>query len=264
MVNAIYTLKASSIINRGHRRWLWRDDQRLYGRYSRQIGGSITSRKQMSQVAECIINRFLIFFCVSMLCSALQAYLYGQTTLYSNKLLAEYHAVEESYLQDQKDSIYYAESWKKGTRQIKEQTLNIKLNAAQPTFEASIPDSSETYFYKLEIQRVILKTEEAIWKVQLRQSGNGYTLLQINENPGHVFRKEDYLDILYPVEEEDFRKSGYFGVPLSAKRVFKVENFYCSIQVKSYSLSEEKWRVIDSIEIEIEFTNNYKLGWRRT
>lgn len=224
---------------------------------------SIRSLKLMAQAAEHRINRLLILSCLGALCSALQAQLYSQPTLYSTKTLAECYSFKETYPQDQKPLLYYAESWKKGTRQVKEQTLNIKLDGAHPTFEASIPDSSEKYFYHLQIQRVAVEANGEFWKIQLRQTRDGLTLLKIKEDSGHVFHKEDYMDLFYPVEEEDFRKTGYFGVPLSAKRIFKIENFYCSIQVKSYSLNEAKWRVIDSIEIEIEFTNNYKAEWKR-
>lgn len=154
--------------------------------------------------------------------------------------------------------MYYAESWKKGTRKIEEQKLTIKLDKKRDRFERRIKDASGTDSYKLVIERHSMSTGPSFWIVELLQLKEKIALLIASRGGGDVIEKENYYGSLYPVEDPDWRKTGYLGVPLSAKRVFKVEGFYCIIQVKDYKLNPEKWRVLDSIEIEVEFTNHYQ------
>lgn len=156
--------------------------------------------------------------------------------------------------------IYYAESWKHGTRRIKEQKIKLKLDAQNRRFEAEIKDLSETYSYSLEVVPLAYRTfGEKLWAIELWEPGDQPPLLQTHDKSGHEFFIEDRYRVFYPVEDANFRKTGYVGIPLSAKRVFKIESFYCIVQVTSYRLDPKRWRVLESLELEIEFTNTYKL-----
>ena len=165
------------------------------------------------------------------------------------------------------EPVYYAESWKKGETQIEEQKYFINLNTKNLKFEVLVKDNSGTPTYKLLVEPPIqAKTgtySEGNWVVQLFNTNSSTELLRTSKTVGDYLPVEDTFNWLYPVEDRDWKKTGFLGIPLSAKRVFKVEGFFCVITVKSYNLNREKWRGLDSIEIEIELTNNYKLGWRK-
>jgi len=161
-----------------------------------------------------------------------------------------------------KQTLYYAESWQKGTRQIQERRLSIRLSRELPLYEETINDASGRPRYKLKIEPRFESEQDSIpkdWSVRLIGPDDTYSLLQPDHDEGkHVFNKEDYLDFLYPVEEPDWRKTGFHGVPLSAKRVIKVEGFYCIIQVKAYHLSQSKARAFEWLEVDIDLTNKWK------
>jgi len=177
----------------------------------------------------------------------------------------------ETYSQDKQpifsqpkdEPVYFAESWKKGSRQIEPQKIIIKLDWHNPKHEAYIKDALGTYLYRLEIRPSPSKGEREFWILDLKLIDDDYPLLVTRRTDGPLGNLEDYLGWLYPVKDYNPRGSGLFKMPLSAKRVVKIEGFYCVIQVKSYKFSPEKNHILDSIEVEVEFTNSYKLGWRR-
>jgi hypothetical protein len=43
-----------------------------------------------------------------------------------------------------------------------------------------------------------------------------------------------------------------------AKRIIKVDGFYCVIQAVSYKMSQQNSKSVDSLRVEIEFTNKYE------
>jgi hypothetical protein len=163
---------------------------------------------------------------------------------------------------DQK--VYYAESWKKGLRQIKEQKLTIKLNRKKSKYFTYIKDASGKSIYQLQANLVYFKLGDSGCRIDLHSLEDKYSVMTIYRGNGDSIPKENYYGFLYPVEESNWRKTGFFGVPLSSKRVFKIESFYCVIQTKSCELNPGKWRFIESIEVEIEFTNNFMPEWKQT
>ena len=160
------------------------------------------------------------------------------------------------------ESVYYSKSWKKGTRLVQEEKIDIELDTKNRTYQTDIKDASGKARYKLRVEPTLTDNHDSsigAWAVRLIGMGDPFSLLAAHNQPHqHDFTIEDYLDLLYPVENADWRKTGFFGVPLSAKRVIKVEGFYCIIQVKSYHLNSAKPRALDWIKLEIQFTNNYE------
>lgn len=195
---------------------------------------------------------FTSCFCFLICCFASELIIYAQGK----------SSTEGDSSQTKSKRIYFAQSWKYGKRQIYEQKLCIKLDTNSPTYEVSIPDDLGGFVYRLVIERRSLETGEEYWSVRFLEPGNNYSLLEVSRDYGDYQPVESYYSVLYPAEDSDPRKTGYFGIPLSSKRVFAIEDFYCVIQVKSYGLNPKRWRVLDSIEIEIEFTNTYKPEWR--
>jgi hypothetical protein len=174
--------------------------------------------------------------------------------------------------QHQISKVYYVESWKKGSQQIQVQKLTIELNASKREYETTVKDILGKDRYKLVINHSPLSKDgpqheswdislyEVKSKKALQTKSPNLNLLMIQKpvGRGDYFPIEDHIGWLYPVENPDFLKYGVAVYPFSAKRVIKVEGFYCIIKVSNYTLNQANPRTLDSLSIEIEFTN--KLG----
>lgn len=165
----------------------------------------------------------------------------------------------------------YVESWRKGERDIQEQTITVELGPNRRGYEAVISSKSETAKYILgvdfelyglagpRIERYKVSLSESNGVPRLGKQLFKYNLL-MQEEPSsgkHYFPKEDSVGEFFPLEEIPFFKYGFNGFPVSAKRVIKVEGFYCIIQAVSYKISTEKPGVFDSLTLQIEFRNKY-------
>jgi hypothetical protein len=153
---------------------------------------------------------------------------------------------------------FYIESWKKGKRQVEEKKINIKLDTKNSIYETAVRDISGQEFYRLSARPNIKDSDFdfSSWGIFLVDIDDNEDVLAESHGPrGDTFDREEFIDILFPEENPDIR-NGFWGLPLSAKRVIKVEGFYCIIQVKSYEMQPNKYRVLQEIEVEVEFTND--------
>lgn len=160
------------------------------------------------------------------------------------------------------NAVHYAEGWKKGTHQVQERKIIIRLSTRVRVYEGPINDAAGQARYRLTVEPTLTESPESspkAWVVRLIGPDDTLCLLMPDHDPNkHHFTKADFLSLLYPVEEPNWRKTGFMGVPLSSKRVIKVEGFYCIIQVRNYRLSRTNRRAFESLEVEIEFTNKYE------
>jgi hypothetical protein len=171
-------------------------------------------------------------------------------------------------LPQQNKNVFYIESWKKGERQIQEQKLTIELSTREPNYKTKIKDASGQERYKLVIRHSPLKKggpNHNYWYVTLSDelgASPKYDLFQcVTPGPGkHYFPKEDYVAMLYPVEQPNIYKDVNSHYPMSAQRVIKVEGFYVIIRVLSYKFNEKSPKEVSSIKVEIEFTNKNQLS----
>jgi hypothetical protein len=148
--------------------------------------------------------------------------------------------------------VVYVASFRKGSTRIAEQTLVANLNSENPVYRASIKDSRgrDRYQLFLEPQRVqegdasILSWRVLLVDPQRRYLGN---LLVATRPPTPLSdRPEDRAWWLDP--------NPYAVVPVRAKRIFKVEDFYCVIQVKDYRLPVPERLLLASMQVEMQFT----------
>lgn len=172
-------------------------------------------------------------------------------------------------------TVYYAESWKKGdNRQIRELTVKLGLDQHNSTYETVITDASGDKTYRLVVEPSYLIWDDfghlrisrtppngssstvSFWSIDLFESDEKVSLLIANRDQGHVIDEDNTLSLLYPIEHPNWIKVGIFGVPIASTRIIKVEGFYCVIRVKHYQLRPATERAFESIELEIEFTNN--------
>ena len=172
-----------------------------------------------------------------------------------------------------KTNLFYVESWKKGEQKVQEQKLVIALNQNNLEYEKTINDSAGKPRHILQIRHWPLKTDSYLyesWWVDVCEFrkpnrkpkvATDCKLLGIEgRGVGDNFPKEDYIGWLYPLEQPDFFRNGVAAYPILAKRVIKVDGFYCVIQVKDYKMSSSNPKAVDSLTVEIEFTNKYEIS----
>jgi hypothetical protein len=161
---------------------------------------------------------------------------------------------------------FCVESWKKGGQQIQEQKLTITLSTKNINYETLVKDAAGRERYKLIIRHNPLRKggpNHNYWYLNLYDElipSSKYNLL-VYVKPGlgkHFFPKEDFIARLYPIEQPNIYKDVNGHYPLSATRVIKVQGFYVIIQVTDYKFSSTNSRKLDSLTVQIEFTNKYE------
>jgi hypothetical protein len=168
-------------------------------------------------------------------------------------------------------SVHYAESWKKGPHRIQPRKFVLRLDASNTSFQSLIQDPArgpltltiEPLYYvwlrpgtlRLDNKPPTPSSKVNFWNVKLLEPGQSISLLMVNLDQGDLIDQRNSLSRLDPVEDEKGFMLGIFGVPISTKRVIKVEEFYVVITVLNYELSGPKERAFEWIEVEIEFTN---------
>jgi hypothetical protein len=145
----------------------------------------------------------------------------------------------------------YVESFRKGPTRIAELKLVANLTAQNADYSATVKDSkgNDRYQLALEPSREEGGVERIVsWHVLLIDPHRRYlgNYLVATKPPEPLSdRPQDRAWWLDP--------SPYAIVPLLARRVFKVEDFYCVIQVKDYHVLPEN-HLPDSMTVELRFT----------
>lgn len=149
--------------------------------------------------------------------------------------------------------LIYVESYRTGKARISEQTVIANLDVRNPSYKATIHDRDGSNRYNVEITpQKAVETDPGIlaWRVQLTELRRRYMgNVLVATQPPKVLTDNatDRAWILDP--------SPYAGVPILAKRIFKVEGFYCVIQVKQYHKMTPERLPLDSMRVEIQFTD---------
>jgi hypothetical protein len=145
----------------------------------------------------------------------------------------------------------YVESFRKGPTRLAELLLVVNLTAENADYRAAVKDSRDNARYQLSLEpaREEGGAERVVsWRVLLIDPHRRYmgNFLVATKPPGALTdRPQDRAWWLDP--------SPYAIVPLLARRVFRVEDFYCVIQVKDYHVLPEN-HLPDAMTVEIRFT----------
>ena len=145
----------------------------------------------------------------------------------------------------------YVESFRKGPTRLAELLLVANLTAENAEYKAAIKDSrgNDRYRLSLEPAREDGGAERVVsWRVLLIDPHRRYLgnfLVATKPPEALTDRPQDRAWWLDP--------SPYAIVPLLARRVFKVEDFYCVIQVKDFHVIPEN-HLPDAMTVEIHFT----------
>lgn len=187
-------------------------------------------------------------------------------------LIATFLSLAITGLAQQRDpETFYVESWKRGHQQIQEQKLTIELNSSEPEYQAVIKDSLGSEQYKLVVYHFPVERIPyyEFWRISLYRKLKLCTASDRSQNwdlltleggpPGDNLPKENNIGLLYPAEKPNILKDNGMAVyPISAKRVIKVEGFYVIIQVIGYKFNSTNPRAVDSLTVQVEFTNKYE------
>jgi hypothetical protein len=174
-----------------------------------------------------------------------------------------------STLQSSQESVFIT-SWRKGKRQIKPHDVEVTLDRQKREYQMSFASSEKEANYDLVIGHSPISEKGPYfesWNVMLFEDSPQYpkskrepmnNLLKVSGGPfgGDYWPKEDNIGWLYPVDEPSAQKHGVVVYPISAKRIIKVENFYCTVQVTNYKRSPNNPREIDELTIKVKLSNS--------
>lgn len=152
-----------------------------------------------------------------------------------------------AYAQDS-EKVVYSEAFKKGATRITEQNLVVTLTPAQAKQEFKVLDSGGTQHYILRFVPDIRPGETRVlgWFVRL------------------VDLRHKIYDSVLPTSPDLTRDQTqawwldgrqFAKVPLQSKRVFKVEQFYCVVQVKDVKRLGPGQPYLNQMIVAVQFTN---------
>ncbi|MFY9792249.1 MAG: hypothetical protein WAJ99_13765 [Candidatus Sulfotelmatobacter sp.] len=144
----------------------------------------------------------------------------------------------------------YAESFRQGSTRIIEERFEVKLTPKDSVYHERIKDShgADRFVFSIVPHGPEGDTEITSWQVKLADLHHAIydnvllTTQQPSANP------KDALWRLDP--------SRFAAVPLTVKRVIKVENFYVVLQVKASHFTPLDSPYLDSMTLAVELTNS--------
>jgi hypothetical protein len=150
----------------------------------------------------------------------------------------------------------YAESFRKGATRIKESSFQVNLDAQKPTYKIPVKDSSgkDRFVFSLSPVRVgeedsrILAWQASLEDTHTRVYGN---LLLPSRDP--------YLNESTAGKASRLDPNPYAVIPAEAKRVIKVQHFYCILQVTGYRRITPERVHLDSMTMDVQFSNTNPL-----
>lgn len=142
----------------------------------------------------------------------------------------------------------YSESFRKGATRITEETFNVTLTAERATQEFKILDSIGKPRYVLRFVPEISRGDTKIigWFVRLADLHHRIyeTVLPTSQDVSRDTKQAWWFD-----------GRPYAKIPLNAVRVFKVEQFYCVLQVKEAKRLVVGLPYFQQLELAVQFTN---------
>ncbi|MFY9562345.1 MAG: hypothetical protein WAQ52_19100 [Terriglobales bacterium] len=142
----------------------------------------------------------------------------------------------------------YSESFKKGATRITEQTLDVTLTPEHAKQDFKIPDSFGKPRYTLRFVPDIPPGDTKIlgWFVRLADAHHRIydSVLPVSPDLAQDPQQVWWLD-----------GRQYSKTPLQAQRVFKVEQFYCVVQVKDVKRLVPAQPYLNQLNVTVQFTN---------
>jgi hypothetical protein len=149
---------------------------------------------------------------------------------------------------DDAGKIVYSESFKKGATRITEQTLDVTLTPENAKPEFKVLDAFGKPRYTLRFVPDIPNGDTKIvgWFVRL---ADGHHKIYDNILPTSPDLTRDSQQLWW-LDAKPYAKT-----LLKAQRVFKVEQFYCVIQVKDVKKLVSTSAYLNQMDVSVHFTN---------
>ena len=145
--------------------------------------------------------------------------------------------------------VVYAESFRKGTTHITEESFEAKLSPASATYRERIKDSHGNDRYELTVTPQGPEGDNKItsWRVVLKDLRHSiYNNILLVEQETSTDPKNN-LWWLNPNQLD--------AIPIRAKRIVKVDGFYVAFQVKNLHFTPLESPYLDSLTVQFAFTN---------
>ena len=146
------------------------------------------------------------------------------------------------------DKVIYSDSFKKGATRITEQTLEVALTPEHPGQEFKVLDSSGKPRYTLRFVPDMPSGDTKIvgWFVRLT---DGHHKIYDSILPQSPDLSQDTQQLWW-LDAKPYAKT-----LLQARRVIKVEQFYCVIQVKDVKRLVPAQHYLNLMNVVVQFTN---------
>jgi len=144
----------------------------------------------------------------------------------------------------------YAESFRKGSTRITEESFEVKLTPQNASYRERIKDSYGNDRYELTITPQGPEGDNRItsWRVMLRDLHHGiYSNILLAEQAPST----DPRNNLWWLTPNPFGP-----VPVRAKRIVKVDGFYVAFEVKDLHFTPLDSPYLDSMAVQFAFTNH--------
>jgi hypothetical protein len=147
----------------------------------------------------------------------------------------------------------YAASYRQGSTQVVEDSFEIRLTPQDPLYRQRLKDSHGADRYVFSIIPKVPEGDTKITSWQATMSDLQHPIydnvLLVSPNPSDDPKNDakNALCRLWP--------STFAAVPVGAKRIMKVDNFYVVLQVKAYHLTPPDSPYLDSMTVQVEFRN---------
>jgi len=148
------------------------------------------------------------------------------------------------------EPVIYAESFRKGSTHITDESFEAKLSPQNATYRELIKDSRGNDRYELTVAPQGPEGDNKItsWRVKLRDLRHSIynNLLLTDQEPSPD--PKNNLWWLNP--------NGLGGVPIHAKRIMKVDGFYVVIEAKAIHFTPLDSPYLDSMAVQFSFSND--------
>ncbi len=143
----------------------------------------------------------------------------------------------------------YVESFRQGSTQVTEKSLEAKLSPQNPEYKDRIKDAHGLDRYELLIVPRGPEGDDNItsWQVKLRDLHHGIyeNILVPSQQPSTDAR--DNPGWLDPAK--------FSRAPIEAKRIIKVDSFFVVLEVKQYHFTPLDSPYLDSMTVDVKLTN---------
>jgi len=149
---------------------------------------------------------------------------------------------------DETEQKVYSESFRKGSTQVTEQSFDVTLTLEQPRAEYKVVDSNGSARYMLRFIPEVSRGDTKVigWFVRLADL---HHKIYDNVLPVAQDLSRDTTQLWWL----DGRQ--YSKVPLETTRIFKVERFYCTVQVKHVARLTAGLPYLKQLDLVVRFTN---------